>query len=86
MATLFISITKDTTIFPARYTQEELNELSGSSSLSLLIETKNNIRREYDSILAQVPDMKKHDYEDFLTYKLLATSRSLPVAVDNEWV
>ena len=37
-------------------------------------------------ICEKLPDMKKYPYEDFLTYKLLAMSRTLVVKLDDKWV
>ena len=59
------SLPTDCNDFPPYYTEEELALLQGSNILNRIHEAKSKNLHAYEYICSKVPDMKKHDFNDF---------------------
>lgn len=75
---------KDYSNFPIFYTEEELTLLEGSPFLNMILDKKEDIKKDYDDICLRIPEFTKYTFKEFCEVRMAVSSRIFCVRIDGK--
>jgi histone-lysine N-methyltransferase SETD3 len=73
---------KDYSSFPIYYNEEDMSLLNGSPFKNQIIEKKEDIKKDYETICGYIPEFENFSFNDFCEGRMAVSSRIFGVKID----